>query len=175
MGMNWAYGLVIFPIIGLILPVYADEYQTDSDHMQNCEDWYQYYELLTEEEFYKLQTSPLARDCVKLYKHPIWGYEGEDRLDVLINYYRIMKEASVVEGQEVREESKISAQLEQEFLIDKVIKERVTELEDRVSFLEGEVKKKDDVIMEQLRVIMDLANKIMEVIFDNFLASIIRI
>lgn len=145
--------------------VFADEYEVDFDNMLLCEGWYEYYKLLTENEFYKVQSSPLARDCVLLYEDPIWDYQGSDRINKLIEKYREYKEMSMQRGEVERYESQIEAQLSSLTLVEKILQEQVSELAQKVTFLEEEVAKKDAVLMEQLKVIMALVNQIKNTIF----------
>jgi len=167
--------LLLVPILfSISIPttnfVFGDEYDVDRDNMQLCEKWYEQYKILTENEFYRVQSSPLARDCVLLYEDPIWDYQGSDRINKLIEKYREYKEMSMELGEVIREESQIEAQLSSATLGEKLLQGRVTELEEKMAFLEEEIAKKDAILMEQVKVIMDLVNKLTSTVYEKFIS-----
>ena len=172
----WALALSTILLVSTIAfsnNAYSDEYERDLENMELCERWYPQYQAAGEDQFYRIQTSPLARDCVWLYKDPIWDYQGEDRLDILVEKHREYKEASIKAGETAREESKIGAQLESATLVDKMMQEKISELEEKIKSLEEVLAKKDAVLMEQLKVIMDLANKITSAFFERIIPSVL--
>lgn len=62
----------------------AAEYKVKVQDMQKCEDWYPHYKILTLEQFRIQKNQQVLANCLMMYEHKIWNYEGEDRIDVLV-------------------------------------------------------------------------------------------
>ena len=137
--------------------------------MQKCEDWYPSYKLLDENQWRIQKHADQASDCLMIYNDDIWKYDGEDRLVVLSDMLIELKEEQnqrptlVATSIELPSESSIIAQ---DTRLDKMV-----ELEVKVAELQEQVRKKDAVIMEQIKVIIDLANMIRNVILNVFVPN----
>jgi hypothetical protein len=102
-----------------------------------------------------------------LYHDEIWKYDGDDRPYKLMDRLQELKDAMP----DLPKPEPVILNIEipnyQPTIIDVPHNpDRVAELEEKVQLLEEELDKKDAVIREQLKVIMDLFNKIRNVIFE---------
>jgi len=137
--------------------------------IQKCEDWYPSYKLLDESQWRIQKYTDQATDCLMIYNDDAWKYEGENRFIVLSDRLLELKEeqklrpSPVATSIELPSTSNIVAQ---DTRLDKM-----TELEVKVAELQDEIRKKDAVIMEQIRVITDLANMIRNVILNVFVPN----
>src|SRR3990172_3620706 len=125
-------------------------------NMQNCEDWYPQYQFLTEQQFRLQKYGEDASDCIILYNDSVWQYIGEDRLEKLHNRLDEIKYLTLDVDISDSEPKIIDAQKEAD---------KVADLGEKIRSLEEELSKKDEIIREQLKVIMDLANRIKNVMF----------
>jgi len=137
--------------------------------MQKCEDWYPSYKILDEDQWRIQKHADQASDCLMIYNDDIWKHDGEDRLVVLsdrlieIKEEQSLKPSPVATSIELPSESSI---IRQDTRLNKM-----AELEARVVELQDELRKKDAVIMEQIKVIIDLANMIRNVILNVFVPN----
>ena len=137
--------------------------------MQKCEDWYPSYKLLDEDQWRIQKHADQASDCLIIYNDNIWKYDGEDRLVVLSDMLIELKEEQnqrptpVATLIELPSKSSIIAQ---DTRLDKMV-----ELEAKVVELQEQVRKKDAIIMEQIKVLTDLANMIRNVILNVFVPN----
>ncbi len=137
--------------------------------MQKCEEWYPSYKILDENRWLIQKHASQAADCLMIYSDDIWKYDGEDRLVVLSDMLIELKEEQnqrptpVATSIELPSESSIIAQ---DTRLDKMV-----ELEVKVAELQEQVRKKDAIIMEQIKVLTDLANMIRNVILNVFLPN----
>jgi len=137
--------------------------------MQKCEDWYPSYKLLDEDRWRIQKHADQASDCLIIYNDDIWKYDGEDRLVVLSDMLIELKEeqnqrpSPVATSIELPSESSIIAQ-DTRF-------DKMAELEAKVGELQEQVRKKDAIIMEQIKVLTDLANMIRNVILNVFVPN----
>jgi len=137
--------------------------------MQKCEDWYPSYKVLDESQWRIQKYADQATDCLMIYNDDVWKYEGENRFIVLSDRLLELKEeqkqrpSPVATSIELPSTSNIVAQ---DTRLDKM-----AELEVKVAELQDEIRKKDAVIMEQIRVITDLANMIRNVILNVFVPN----
>ncbi len=221
--MNLVYALVIFSLMGLVIPAYAQdaryteleqqmieevrdckvkidaqdrlseaektvakrhcetvvvirygeiednysqaELRNKIQNMQRCEDWRPQYQYLTEKQFTIQKNAEVVRDCILLYNDPIWSYDGKDRLNKLID--RLDEIKSELPTTPVLSFEEFAVPQYYNSIIDVPHdQDRVVELEEKVKILEEEIAKKDEVIREQIKVIMDLFNRIRNVIFE---------
>ena len=145
-------------------------------NMQNCEDWYPQYQFLTEQQFRLQKNVESTSDCIMLYNDSVWQYIGEDRLEKLHNRLDEIK-TQLPQAHETRYLTlDVDISVPEPKIIDaqKGV-DKVADLEEKVRSLEEELSKKDEIIREQLKVIMDLANRIKNVMFgtiDSFLMQI---
>ena len=136
-------------------------------NMQRCEEWYPQYRYLTEAQFTIQKKAEVVRDCFLLYNDPIWSYDGKDRLNKLIDRLdEIKSELPTTPEPVVTFEAFAVPQYEPSIIDVPHNQDRVVELEEKVKILEEEVAKKDEIIREQIKVIMDLFNRIRNVIFE---------
>jgi hypothetical protein len=225
-NLNLAYALVIFSIMGLVIPAYAQdaryteleqqmreevrdckvkidaqdelsdaektvakrncetavvirygeiednytqaEIRDKIQNMQRCEDWYPQYRYLTEAQFTIQKKAEVVRDCFLLYNDPIWSYDGKDRLNKLIDRLDEIKSELPTISEPVRTFEAFAVPQYEPSIIDVPHnQDRVVELEEKVKILEEEIAKKDEVIQEQIKVIMDMYNRIRNVIFET--------
>jgi len=135
-------------------------------NMQNCEDWYPQYQFLTEQQFRLQKHGEAASDCIILYNDSVWQYIGEDRLEKLHNRLDEIKS----ELPQAHETRYLTLDVDISDSEPKIIDaqkgaDKVADLEEKIRSLEEELSKKDEIIREQLKVIMDLANRIKNVMF----------
>lgn len=140
--------------------------------MQKCEDWYPAYRLLDEQRWRIQKNSEQASDCIMIYNDNVWKYSGEDKSDVLIERLLELKEEStipkpVASSIELLSQSDIVAQ-DTRF-------SKMTDLEAKVAELQEELRKKNEVISEQIKVIMNLANMLRNIVLESFLTNFIHI
>jgi hypothetical protein len=137
--------------------------------MQKCEDWYPSYKLLDESQWRIQKYTDQATDCLMIYNDDAWKYEGENRFIVLSDRLLELKEeqklrpSPVATSIELPSTSNIVAQ---DTRLDKM-----AELEAKVVELQDEIRKKDAVIMEQIKVLTDLANMVRNVILNAFASN----
>jgi len=136
-------------------------------NMQNCEDWYPQYQFLTEYQFRIQKNGEAVNDCIVLYNDPVWNYIGENRLEKLQNKLDEIK----TELPQATETRHITLDVDILNSEPKTIDsqknfDKISQLEEKIRLLEDELSKKDEIIKEQLKVIMDLANRIKNVMFD---------
>jgi len=68
---------------------YEKDTEVDELVIGFCDDNYEIYKLVGKNEFLKMMVQAgFATQCVRLYADPIWEYEGEDRVEVLINWLK---------------------------------------------------------------------------------------
>ena len=137
--------------------------------MEKCEDWYPSYKLLDEDQWRIQKHADQASECLMIYNDDIWKYDGEDRLIVLSDMLIELKEEQnqrltpVATSIELPSESSIIAQ---DTRLGKMV-----ELEVKVAELQEQVRKKNAIIMEQIKVLTDLANMIRNVILNVFVPN----
>jgi len=221
--MNLVYALVIFSLMGLVIPAYAQdarytelekqmieevrdckvkidaqdrlseaektvakrhcetvvvirygeiednytqaELRNKIQNLQKCEDWYPQYQYLTEKQFTIQKNAEVVPDCILLYNDLIWSYDGKDRLNKLIDRLDEIK-SELPTTPVLSFEAFAVSQYEPSIIDVPHDQDRVVELEEKVKILEEEIAKKDEVIREQIKVIMDLFNRIRNVIFE---------
>ena len=135
-------------------------------NMQKCEDWYPQYPFLTEQQFRLQKHVESVNDCILLYNDSVWQYIGEDRLEKLHNRLDEIKS----ELSQAHETRHVTLDVDISNSEPKIINAQkgaanASNLEEKVRLLEDELSKKDEIIKEQLKVIMDLANRIKNVMF----------
>ncbi len=144
-----------------------DEKRAKMQSMQSCEDWHPQYRYLSEKQFKLQKHSDTVNDCILLYNDTIWNYVGEDRLEKLsdrLDQIRIELPPEP-ETREVNLDVKIPQ------FQSNIIKENNSDeitLEEKVRLLEEEIAQKDEIIKEQVKVIMELANRIKNIMFEPF-------
>ncbi len=137
--------------------------------IQKCEDWYPSYKLLDESQWRIQKHTDHATDCLMIYNDDAWKYEGENRFIVLSDRLLEIKEEQnqrpnpVATSIELPSTSSIIAQ---DTRLDKM-----AELEAKVAELQDEIRKKDAVIMEQIKVLTNLANMVRNVILNAFASN----
>ncbi len=137
--------------------------------IQKCEDWYPSYKLLDESQWRIQKYTDQAIDCLMIYNDDVWKHDGEDRLVVLsdrlieIKEEQSQKPSPVATSIELPSESSIIAQ--------DTRLNKMAELEAKVAELQEQVRKKDAIIMEQIKVLTDLANMIRNVILNVFVPN----
>jgi len=137
--------------------------------MQKCEDWYPSYKLLDENQWRIQKHADQASDCLMIYNDDIWKYDGEDRLVVLSDMLMELKEEQNQGPTPVA--TSIELPSESSIIVQDTRLNKMAELEAKVAELQEQVRKKDAVIMEQIKVIMDLANLIRNVILNVFIPN----
>jgi hypothetical protein len=144
-----------------------DKKRAKLQNMQSCEDWHPQYRYLTESQFRLQKHSDTVNNCILLYNDSIWDYVGEDRLDKLSERLEEIK-TELPKEPETREVT-LDVNLPQ--FKSNIITENNSDevdLEEKVRLLEEEIAQKDEIIKEQIKVIMDLANRIKNIMFEPF-------
>ena len=144
------------------------EQRINEKNMQKCVDWYPQYRYLTPDQFRLQKHEATVNDCVSLYNDSIWQYSGEDRLQVLSDRLYEMKAAEPQEPEVRQVELDINIPKLQSNILETQQVSDVTDLEEKIRILEEEIIKKDEIINEQIKVIMELANRIKNVMFGPF-------
>ena len=140
--------------------------------MQKCEDWYPAYRLLDEQRWRIQKNSEQASDCIMIYNDNVWKYSGEDKSDVLIERLLELKEESTIPKPVA---SSIELPSQSDIVAQDTRFSKMTDLEAKVAELQEELRKKNEVISEQIKVIMDLANMLRNVVLESFLTNFIHI
>jgi len=144
-----------------------DEKRMQLQNMQSCEDWHPQYQYLTEKQFRLQKHTVTVNDCILLYNDSIWDYVGEDRLEKL--HERLDEIRSELPQESETREVTLDVNLPQ--FESNIIKEKnfdEVDLEEKVRILEEEIAQKDEIIKEQIKVIMELANRIKNIMFEPF-------
>jgi len=137
--------------------------------MQKCEDWYPSYKLLDEDQWRIQKHADQASDCLMIYTDDIWKYDGEDRLVVLSDMLIELKEEQSLKPSPVA--TSIELPSESSIITQDTRFNKMAELEAKVADLQEQVRKKDAIIMEQIKVLTDLANMIRNVILNAFVPN----
>jgi len=148
-------------------PLTTAELRSKLQNIERCEEWHSQYRFLTDEQFAIQKHAQVVRECIMLYHDEIWKYDGDDRPYILLDRLQELKDAMP----DIPKPQPVALNIElpnyQPTIIDvPQNQDKVAELEEKVQLLEEELDKKDAVIREQLNVIMDLFNKIRNVIFE---------
>jgi hypothetical protein len=146
----------------------SDEKRANQRSMQNCEDWYPQYRYLTQAQFTLQKHEATVTDCITLYNDSIWEYNGEDRLEKLSARLLEIKSESPVEPETRYVELDLNIPKLQSNILETPQDTVATDLEEKIRILEEELIKKDQIINEQIKVIMELANRIRNVMFSPF-------
>lgn len=134
------------------------------ENIQRCEDWFPQYQFLDEEQFRIQKNSDMVTDCIRLYKDSVWSYRGDDRPIVLIERLNEIRSLPTITD---REPTLLTlSPVQSQILTEEQKTDRIYELESRVQELEEQLDKKDAVLQEQMKVIMDLANRIRNISYD---------
>ncbi len=145
-----------------------EETRAKIQNMERCEDWYPQYRYLSAENFVIQKNAQVVRECLSIYNDPIWGYDGRDRLNKLIDRLVEIKSELPTTSEPVRTFEAFAVPQFKPSIIDvPYSQDRVQMLEEKVKILEMEIAKKDEVIQEQIKVIMDMYNRIRNVIFET--------
>jgi len=144
------------------------EKKAELETIQKCEDWYPQYRYLTQEQFRTQKHDATVTDCITLYDDSIWGYAGEDRLEKLNARLLEIKAEAPEEPQTRHVTLNVNIPDLQSNILETQQDTEVTDLEEKIRILEEELIKKDEIINEQIKVIMELANRIKNVLFGTF-------
>ncbi len=136
--------------------------------IQKCEDWYPSYKLLDEERWRIQKHTDQASECIILYNDDIWDYSGSDRLTILSDRLVELKEKQTTKQ---NPRTTIDPSSESDIITKNTQYDKMASLEAKVAQLQDELHKKDLVIMEQIKVITDLANMIKNVLFGAFFSN----
>ena len=144
-----------------------DEKRAKLQNMQSCEDWHPQYQYLPENQFRIQKHAETVNDCILLYNDSIWNYVGEDRLEKLSERLDEIRTElpQEPETREVTLDVKIP-QFESNIINENNSDE--VDLEEKVRLLEEKIAQKDEIIREQVKVIMELANRIKNIMFEPF-------
>ena len=136
--------------------------------LQKCEDWYPSYKLLDEDQWRIQKHTEQATVCIILYNDHIWDYSGDDRFTVLSDRLIELNEKQTTQQNPIATSINLPSESD---IVTKNTHDEITSLKAKVEQLQDELRKKDQVIMEQVKVITDLANMIKKVLFGAFLSS----
>lgn len=164
------------------------------DYVKDCEYRYETYEKVGENTYKKVFLDSLANSCIKLYQDEIWNYVGDDRFQKLgEKMLEITREHSLTLKMEALnpalaecdkfkylseiDDCKLALSTEFKFkelappdFSTSIYQEKIELLENENVQLKEELQKKDAVLMEQLRVIMDLANKLTSTVYEKLVS-----
>lgn len=132
--------------------------------IQKCEDWYSSYKLLDEKQWKIQKHTDQATDCLMLYNDDVWNYDGNDRLTVLSEKLMELKEEQSLKPSPVS--TSISLPSQSNIIAQDTRSDKMIQLETKIAELEEQIRKKDAVIMEQMKVITDLANMVRNAILN---------
>jgi len=138
------------------------------NNLQKCEDWYPQYRYLTQDQFRLQKSEAIVNDCITLYDDTIWKYVGEDRLEILSARLLEIKAESPEEPETRLVALNVNIPDLQSNILETQQGADETDLEEKIRILEEELIKKDEIINEQIKVIMELANRIKNVMFGTF-------
>jgi len=138
------------------------------NNLEKCEDWYPQYRYLTEAQFRLQKSEAIVNDCITLYADSIWKYVGEDRLERLSARLLEIKAEAPIEPETRHVALNINIPDLQSNILETQQYTEKTGLEEKIRILEEELIKKDKIINEQIKVIMELANRIKNVMFGTF-------
>jgi len=138
------------------------------NNLQKCEDWFPQYRYLTQDQFRLQKHEATVNDCITLYDDSIWKYVGEDRLERLSARLLEIKAEAPEEPQTRHVALNVNIPVLQSNILETQQDGEVTNLEEKIRILEEELIKKDEIINEQIKVIMELANRIKNVLFGTF-------
>jgi len=138
------------------------------NNLQKCEDWYPQYRYLTQDQFRLQKHEVTVNDCITLYDDSIWKYVGEDRLERLSARLLEIKAEAPKEPETRHVALNVNIPDLQSNILETQQDTGETGLEEKIRILEEELIKKDKIINEQIKVIMELANRIKNVMFGTF-------
>jgi len=138
------------------------------NNLEKCEDWYPQYRYLTQDQFRLQKHAATVNDCITLYDDSIWKYVGEDRLERLSARLLEIKAQAPEEPETRHVALNINIPDLQSNILETQQDTEETGLEEKIKILEDELIKKDKIINEQIKVIMELANRIKNVMFGTF-------
>jgi hypothetical protein len=138
------------------------------NNLQKCDDWYPQYRYLTEAQFRLQKNEAIVNDCITLYADSIWKYVGEDRLERLSARLLEIKAEAPEEPETRHVALNVNIPDLQSNILETQQDTEETGLEEKIRILEEELIKKDKIINEQIKVIMELANRIKNVMFGTF-------
>jgi len=144
------------------------EKRAELETIQKCEDWYPQYRYLTQDQFRIQKHDATVTDCITLYDDSIWKYVGEDRLERLSARLLEIKAEAPEEPQTRHVALNANIPDLQSNILETQQDTEVTDLEEKIRILEEKLIKKDEIINEQIKVIMELANRIKNVLFGTF-------
>ena len=155
-------------------PVATAELKAKLENIGRCENWYPQFNYLTMEQFKMQKNSENLADCLLLYNDAIWDYVGKDRAYQLVDRLEEIKTDSPPVPQPIS--ILVEAPIETETKIVDMTEEpdKIRQLEKQIEQLETEIKRKDAVIQEQVKTIMDLFNRISKVFFEPFNLPLLR-
>ena len=136
--------------------------------IQSCEDWHPQYRYLNEAQFRLQKHEATVIDCIALYGDDMWKYDGADRMDVLTDRLIEIRATAPEEPDTRYVELDVNIPELQKNVLETPQLDEVTDLEEKIRILEEELEKKDQIINEQIKVIMELANRIKNVMFEPF-------
>lgn len=135
--------------------------------IQNCEDWYPQYRYLTESQFRLQKSVEAVNDCILLYKDSLWNYTGEDRSEKLADRLAEIKSELPKDPETRHVTLDVNIPNFESSIINSQQDVDESNLEEKVRLLEEELVKKDEIIKEQLKVILELVNRIKTVMFNS--------
>jgi len=142
--------------------------RADLTSMENCENWYPQYRYLTQAQFTLQKHEATVIDCITLYNDSIWNYDGEDRLEKLSDRLLEIKAQAPIEPETRQVEFDVNIPKLQSNILETQQYDEDTDLKEKIRILEEELIKKDEIINEQIKVIMELVNRIKNVMFGPF-------
>jgi len=139
-----------------------------------CDSNHEMYKLLGALEWQKMTSqtsSAFVRHCLILFQSSVYPYAGEDRKDVFMNYLDEYYAKQVQQDEQERIKNTQQAMIDADTSVKSSL--AVDELKQRIEFLESQLEEKDKqlankdlILMEQLKVIQQLASSFKKTIFE---------
>jgi hypothetical protein len=136
---------------------HQDEMKVRLQNLQKCEDWHSQYKFLDEANYKIQKNSQMVQSCITLYDYPLWTYAGDDRDEILSDRLETILVDVPVKNNPTDDFLKNS-----QYEVD-----RIYSLEKKIATLEDELDNKNLIILEQMNVIVNLANSLRNAIFDG--------
>ena len=136
---------------------HQDEMKVRLQNLQKCEDWHSQYKFLDEANFKIQKNSQMVQSCITLYNDPLWTYAGDDRDEILSD-----KLETILIDVPVKNNPTNNFLKNSQYEVD-----RIYSLEKKIAALQDELDNKNLIILEQMNVIVNLANSLKNAIFNG--------
>ena len=136
---------------------HQDEMKIRLQNLQKCEDWHSQYKYLDEVNFKIQKNAQMVQSCITLYNDPLWKYAGADRGEILSDRLE-----TILVDVPVKDNPTDNFLKNSQYEVD-----RIYSLEKKIAALQDELDNKNLIILEQMNVIVNLANSLKNAIFNG--------